>query len=153
MRGMGLATLLRDNWFTLLQSLGIMGGLFFTGFSLRIDAKVRRVGNLFEVTKQHREIWIMIYSRPELKRVIESKPNLDMKPITDEERLFVTFLMLHLATNFRAAQAGMFMLPEEIHSDISNFLSRPIPKAIWEKLKPLQDKEFVEFVERNRRKG
>ena len=85
MRGMGLVTLLQDNWFTLLQSLGIMGGLFFTGFSLRIDAKVRRVGNLFEVTKQHREIWIMIYSRPELKRVIESKPNLDMKPITDEE--------------------------------------------------------------------
>ena len=146
-------TLLQDNWFTLLQSLGIIGGLFFTGFSLRIDAKVRRVGNLFEVTKQHREIWIMIYSRPELKRVIESKPNLDMRPITDEERLFVTFLMLHLATNFRAAQAGMFMLPEERHSDISNFLSRPIPKAIWEKLKPLQDREFVEFVERNRRKG
>jgi hypothetical protein len=150
---MGFLTLLQDNWFTLLQSLGILGGLLFTGFSLRIDTKVRRIGNLFEVTKQHREIWMALYSRPELKRVIESDPNLDTAPVTDEERLFVTFLMLHLATNFRAAQAGMFMLPEEIRMDIANFLSRPIPKAIWERIKSFQDRDFVEFVERHRVAG
>lgn len=150
---MAFLTLLQDNWFTLLQSLGIIGGLFFTGFSLRIDAKVRRIGNLFEVTKQHREIWMALYSHPDLKRVIDSNPNLDGRPITDDERLFVTFLMLHLAANFRAAQAGMFMLPEEIRVDITNFLSRPIPKAIWEKIKSLQDRDFVEFVERHRDAG
>jgi hypothetical protein len=43
---------LRDHWFVLLQSAGIIGGLLFTGISLRIDARVRRVGNLLAITAQ-----------------------------------------------------------------------------------------------------
>src|SRR5687767_4332729 len=110
---MGFLNWLRDNWFTLLQSLGIIGGLFFTAISLRVDTKVRRVGNLFAVTKQHREIWTALYSRPDLKRVVDTSANLATKPITDEEELFVNLLILHLASNYHAAKAGMFMLPGE----------------------------------------
>src|ERR1043166_212421 len=107
---MGFLNWFRDNAFTFLQSLGIIGGLFFTGISLRIDAKVRRVSNLFEVTKQHREIWTGLYSRPDLKRVVDASANLTAQPITDEEELFVNLLILHLASNYRAAKAGMFVL-------------------------------------------
>jgi hypothetical protein len=39
-----------QNWFTFLQSLGIIGGLLFTRFSLRTDARVRRIGNLITIT-------------------------------------------------------------------------------------------------------
>lgn len=31
--------------------------------------------------------------------------------------------------------------------DVAWFFSLPIPKAVWEKLKPLQDEEFVAYVE------
>jgi hypothetical protein len=142
---MELLNWLRDNWMDLLQSVGIIGGLFFTGISLHIDAKVRRIGNLFEVTKQHREIWTSLYSRPDLKRVLDSAA--DTKSISDEEELFVNFLILHLASSFRAAKAGMFMLPAELRSDISAFFSLPIPRAVWERMKRYQNREFVSFVE------
>ena len=144
---MGFLNWLRDNWFTLLQSLGIIGGLLFTGVSLRVDAKVRRVGNLFAVTKQHREIWTALYSRPDLKRVTDASANLTAQPITDEEELFVNLLILHLATSYRAAKAGMFLLPGELQTDIAEFFTLPIPKAVWERTKRFQGREFVSFVE------
>ena len=144
---MGFLNWLRDNWFTLFQSLGIIGGLFFTGVALLIDAKVRRVGNLFAVTKQHREIWTALYSRPDLKRVVDEAANLTTQPITDEEELFVNLLILHLASNDHAAKAGMFMLPGELQADITAFFSRPIPRAVWERTKKFQDHDFVSFVE------
>jgi hypothetical protein len=137
----------RDNWFALLQSLGIVGGLFFTGISLRTDANVRRIGNLFTVTKHHREIWTTLYTRPELKRVIDASADLKAQPISDEEELFVNLLILHLASNYRAAKAGMFLLRGEIRADIISFFSLPIPRAVWKKIKAFQDKEFASFVE------
>jgi hypothetical protein len=143
-------TWFQDNWFTLLQSVGIIGALFFTGISLRIDAKVRRVTNRFEATKQHREIWTLLYSRDDLKRVMDEKADLQARPVTAEEKLFVNFLILHLESNYRAAKAGMFALPAELKTDISAFFSRPIPRAVWQAVKPLKETDFVQFVEQNK---
>lgn len=144
---MGFGGWIGENWFTLLQSAGIIGGLLFTGISLRIDTKVRRVGNLFEVTKHHREIWTGLYSRPELKRILKSDVDVDRGPITSEEELFVNLLVLHLASAYRAAVGGMFILPTELDADIGRFFSLPIPRAIWEKTRRFQDQDFVGFVE------
>lgn len=144
---MDFLSLLQDNWFTLLQSIGIIAGLFFTGWSLRIDAKVRRVANGFELTKQHREIWTHLYSRPELKRVVDPCADLRAQPVTDEEEMFVNFLFLHLASAFRAMKNGMFVLPEELHTDVSAFLSLPIPRAVWDSTKSFRNRDFVTFVE------
>lgn len=137
----------QDNWFTLLQSAGIVGSLLFTAISLRIDSQVRRVANLFEATKQHREIWTTLYSRPDLKRVVDASADLKTYPISKEEELFVNLLILHIATNYRAAQAGMFMLPAEIKADIATFFALPIPRAVWETAKKFQERPFVVFVE------
>ena len=144
---MGFLNWLSDNWFTFLQSLGIIGGLFFTGIALRIDANVRRVGNFFEVTKQHREIWSQLYSCPGLTRVLDSSADVIGQPITNEEKLFVELLILHLASAYRSLRAGMIVSPDELHADVSSFFSLPIPKAIWQESKRFQDREFVKFVE------
>ena len=45
-----------DNWFALLQSIGIVGGLIYTGRVVHTDAKVRRLENRFALTKQHRKM-------------------------------------------------------------------------------------------------
>jgi hypothetical protein len=58
---------------------------FLAAFALVIDAEVRRIGNLFTVTKQHREIWTTIYTRLELKRVVDAFADLTARPISDEE--------------------------------------------------------------------
>ena len=150
---MGFLNWVRANWFDLLQSVGIIGSLLFTAISLRIDAKVRRVGNLFEVTKQHREIWTALYSRPDLKRVVDASADPSGHSVTDEEELFVNLLILHLASNYQAAKAGMFMLPAELTADIAAFFSLPIPHAVWDKMKSFQDREFVAFVEGYRKEA
>ena len=140
----------RDNWFVALQSLGIIAGLFFTGFALLIDARVRKVANLFEVTKQHREIWTLLYSREDLKRVMNPKANIGDSPVTEDEKLFVNLLILHLASSHRAAKAGMFSLPTELDADIKAFFSWPIPRAVWEMMRPLQEPDFAAFVDQHR---
>jgi len=151
MRDMGFLIWLHANWFTLLQSLGIVGGLVFTGTSLRIDTTVRRVANGFELTKQHREIWMQLYSRPDLKRVLDPATDLHATVISDEEEMFVNFLILHLANAYRAMKAGVFLLPDELHQDVTAFFSLPIPKAVWERTRRFRNKDFSEFVEGQRK--
>ncbi len=53
---MGILRWLAENWFTLLNVIGIVGGLFFTGHSLRSETKTRRVANLLSLTQAHRDI-------------------------------------------------------------------------------------------------
>lgn len=137
---------LRDNWSPLLQILG----LFFTGLALLLQTIERRIANLFEATKQHREIWSAIHERDDLRRIDAAAADLQIQPVTSEEELHVSFIILHFATNFRAAKFGMFFLPTQIRLDIDDFFSRPIPRAVWEKLRRFQEPDFVRFVEQHR---
>lgn len=138
------------NWFLFLQSVGIIGGLLFTAISLRIDAKVRRVGNLILITQQHRDMWTTLYTLPELARVMNANADLKSAPVTIEEELFISLLILHLNSAFQAMKHGMFMKPEGLRKDIQSFFSLPIPKAVWDKTRVLQDDAFVRFVEGHR---
>lgn len=145
---MEFLTWLQDNGFSL-QNIVSLGGLFFAGFALLIDAKARRVGNLLELTKQHRELWIWIHSRPDLKRVFDHQVDLESQPLTDDERRSVNFIILHFAANYRAAKEGVFRLPRKIGIDIQGFFSRPVPRAVWEKMKQFHEEDYVRFIEEN----
>src|SRR3954449_8668377 len=90
------------HWLDLFQSIGIIGGLFFTGFSLQIDAKVRRVQNLLKITEQHRELWSRLYDNEELQRVVSEDPDLKTRQITFDEELFVLSVILHLNSVYNA---------------------------------------------------
>jgi hypothetical protein len=61
--------------------------------------------------------------------------------------LFVKALILQLSTVYRAMKEGMFVPLEGLKEDIKGFFSLPIPKSVWDKISPLQDKDFVSFVE------
>ena len=135
-----------QNNLPLLESAGIIGGLFFTAWSLWIDAKVRRVQNLITITAHHREIWSEIYKNPELKRIIDSKADLENRPITIPERLFTRSLFLHLSAAYQASRTGMFSEPNGLQHDIKKFLRLPIPKQIWNQTEESHNQEFQEFV-------
>jgi len=139
-----------DHWFTLLQSVGIVGGLFFTGVSLRKDAEVRRVQTLISVTHEHRDLWSQLYKEPELWRVLDPKADLRKQPPTVKERKFVSLVILHLQSVHEAMRQGMFVRVPGLRNDIRHFFSLPIVKATWELSKALQDPEFVRFVEDHR---
>ncbi len=150
---MGFLNWASDNWFILLQSLGIIGGLLFTAASLRLDEKTRRVGNLMAITKNHREIWTALYDRPELSRVLDADADLEQRAITREEEWFLRFLILHLNTVHHALKSGVLLKLDGLHKDIRWFFSLPLPQAVWEKTKWLQDSDFVGFVEACRSDG
>jgi hypothetical protein len=85
-----------------------------------------------------------------LARVLEKRVDLEVQPASLQEWLFVKLLILHLDTVYHAMKAEMFVSLEGLQKDIKEFFSAPIPWTIWEKLKPFQDEDFVEFVERCR---
>lgn len=144
---MGFASWASDNWFLLLQSLGIIGGLLFTASSLRSETKTRRVANLLTITQNHRELWSFLYHRPELKRVLDSRANPDQGSITIEEEIFVNLVILHLNSVFYARRSGLVFKLEGLRRDTVWFFSLPVPSAVWERTKLLQNDEFVAFVE------
>jgi hypothetical protein len=147
MPGMGALHWVSAHWFDLVQSLGIIASLTFTGVTFRTDARSRRVTNLIELTKQHREIWTELNRRPELSRVLDTSADLERKPVMPEEERFVRTLILHLNSTYQAMKNGVYMKPDGLGTDIRRFFSRPVAEAVWEKMKGLQDKDFVQFVE------
>jgi hypothetical protein len=73
--------------------------------------------------------------------------DLNEHPVSEEEWVFVKTLLLHLDTVHRAIKAGMFIKISGLETDIRFFVSLPIPKAVWERIKPFQDDDFVTFVD------
>src|SRR5947207_13668898 len=95
------------NWFDLLQSLGIVGGLLFTAWSVRSETTTRRVNNLLAITKGHRDVWTEFYRRPELKRVLSDRADVGQDEITREEEIFINLVVLHLSCVFYARKTGL----------------------------------------------
>lgn len=134
----------------LAQTYGPSAGLFMIGVALLLEARARRVGNLIQLTKEHRELWERMAVQPELARIIDPRADPSATPITTEEEMFVAFIILHLSSAYYAMRSGFFQKPHGLRKDIELFFSLPIPRAVWEKMKVLQDPPFVSFVERAR---
>lgn len=144
---MGTSSVGPQDWFVLLQSIGIIAGLLFTAFSRREETNSRRVSNLLTITEHHRELWSQIYGRPELKRVLDEHVDLQIVEVTAEEEIFANFLIFHLHGVFYARKAGLVLKLEGLRQDVRRFFALPIPRAVWKKTKGLQNDEFVQFVE------
>jgi hypothetical protein len=135
------------NWFVLLQSAGIIGGLFFTGLALHREANAKRVANLITFTAHHRQLWQEFHRRPELRRVLDPKANIEDTPVTPEEERFVILLILHLHAAWHAVRNDLAVDVEGLRADIAAFFALPVPQAVWARHKPIHDQAFVRFVE------
>jgi hypothetical protein len=135
------------NWFTVLSAIGIVGSLLFTAISLRSETKTRRVANLLTITANHREIWKQFFDHPELGRVLDPAADLRKQPVTHTEEVFVNLVVLHISSVYYAMNDELLIKLEGLRRDIAQFFSSPIPAAIWEKTKPLQNDQLVAFIE------
>ena len=138
---------LGENWPHLLEATGIVSGLWFSVTNLSRDANATRVSNLLTLTRDHRELWLELYRRPELARVLDAKADLRHAPVTPDEALFVKLLIQHLHATFQAMREGVFIEVEGMRADVRAFIALPIPHALWPDLRPLQNRDFVAFVE------
>jgi len=136
-----------NNAFELISALGIIGGLLFTAASFVSEAKTRRIANLLALTQNHRELWKVFYRDCDTTRLMEPSVDLQTAPITRAEQIYVTAVIHHLSSVYRAMKDDLTMKPEGIEEDVRRFFSLPIPKTVWDKIKRLQDRDFVGFVE------
>jgi len=139
---------IRDNWFFLVQTCGIVSALGFVGLGFFFDFRARQVGNLIKLTDRHRDLWERMYSDPKLTRILESAADPGHFEVTSEEKIFVVFLILHLANTYYTVRSGFLKQPQGLAADIRRFFTLPIPMAVWESVRDLQDRAFVKFVER-----
>lgn len=134
------------HWLDLLQSVGILAGLLFTGYNIRADSRERKIQSVFALTEAHRDIWSKVYEHPNLARVLHPHAESATLNVSNEEELFVHMLILHLSASYLARKLGMYLQEEGLRLDIKQFFSLPVPNAVWEKSKLYQDRDFVEFV-------
>lgn len=92
------------DWLQLIESAGIVVALFYTGHALRVDARVRRVDYLMKNTEHHRSIWNQVHDNPKITRVLNPKPRLNASPVTRQEKVFVTLIILHLTATLIAVR-------------------------------------------------
>lgn len=136
-----------QNGFNLLSAIGIIAGLCFTAFSLRSETKTRRIANLLTITANHREVWNKFLLNPELKRVLNPAADLAKHPITDAEEIFTNMVILHINSVYYTMSDQLVVKYEGLRRDIAQWLSLPIPRQVWEKIKIVQNDDFVAFVE------
>lgn len=147
MAGMGIAEWLAQNWFNALSSIGIMGSFWVGILALRSAARAAQVSNLLAVTASYREIWKDYHARPGLARVLDAAADVPSRPVTPEEDLFVRQVIFQLATFFYASRGGLLIDQAGARRDVRDFFSLPVPRAVWEKSKPLQNRDFAAFVD------
>jgi hypothetical protein len=135
------------NWFKLFSSAGIIGGLWFTAFSLHSETKTRRIANLLTLTANYREVWKEFFRSPELARVIEPSADVAKQPVTPAEEFFVNIVISHTSSVYEALKDELLTKQEGLRRDVRSFFSLPVPKAVWTKTKLLQNHDFAAFIE------
>jgi hypothetical protein len=136
-----------QNWFDLFSGAGIIGGLWFTAVSLHSETKTRRIANLLILTQNHQRLWQDFYQRPQLARVLDSSADIAAKPVTLAEQAFVNMAIQHLSAAYYSMQSDLTIKPEGVRRDVAEFFSLPVPNAVWQRTKPLQNQDFAAFVE------
>jgi hypothetical protein len=138
---------LTEHWLDLLQTISLLVGLFATAHSIREGTRSLKVQNSLALTGAHRELWKMVYDHPKLTRVLEPKVDLTQEPPTLEEEIFVQMLILHLRSAIQARKMGLEFGEENIRTDIRQFFTLPIPRAIWDKAKQIQGPTMQDYVD------
>lgn len=144
---MGIWGWVANHVFEILGAVGVVGSLLFTAVSFRSEAKTRRIANMINFTANHREVWKVFLNNKELTRVLDPVANLSKQPVTHAEKTFVTFVIAHISSVHYAMTDQLVVKWDGLRRDIAQFLSLPIPREVWEKIKLTQNDDFVVFVE------
>lgn len=136
-----------ENWFLLLQSVGIVGGLLFTAFSIIRETRARRTSDLLALAEQHRELWRELREHPELSRVRDANSDPAASPVTTAESEFLNLAIVHFNTGWLLAREGALVTLDSLRRDVRSFFSLPIPRAVWETTKGQRERRFAQFVD------
>lgn len=112
----------------------------------RAASRAAQVRNLLDITQSHRDIWRRYQEQPGLERVMEA--DVDASTMTDDEFFFLRELILHVSASFEANRVGVLSPLEGMNLDVRSLFGRPLPRAAWERLRPVQNAAFRDFVDK-----
>lgn len=138
---------LEQNWFTLVQSSGIIGSILLTGVMLRRDRRTRRVSDLLTLAAHHRDLWGDMHRRPELSRIAAAEVDLVGSPITIQEEEYLRLVLMHFYTGWMMAREGSLVTLETMAADAGSFFSLPLPANVWSRTRAQRDSRFARFVD------
>ena len=138
----------QDQWFNLVQSAGILGGLWLTRAAFKREVQSRRMGDYLTLAGHHRELWNDVHRRPELARIFMAEVDLVGEPISVAEEEFLNLVIVHFGTGWIMSRQDSLMDPSLLEADVRAFFSLPIPRAVWERTIHLRDPNFVRFVQK-----
>ena len=130
----------------IIQSIAICCTLIVTLFFSIRSAKLSKIENSLRINESHRDLWLAGLSSGKIERIYKDDVDLQNEPITDYEHRFVALLLLHASNSFRAMNSGACVKIEGLNKDLKHFLSKPIPRAVWNKVNIYHDKHFAEHV-------
>ena len=78
--------------------------------------------------------------------------DLSKHPVTLDEEIFINLVIQHLSSVYHALRYELAIEPEGLRRDVRGFFSLPLPQAVWEQVKVLQNAAFVQFVEDMRKR-
>lgn len=143
----GSSSWVAENWFNLVQTIGVIGSLLMTAAAACREARAKEIENLLIIAEHHRELWTVARQRVELKRIFQEDFCALKSPVTVAEQEFLNLVLAHLLTSWRIAKAGGIITLKELADDAKDFFTLPLPRAVWEKTKTNRNPEFVRFVE------
>ena len=124
-----------------------MGGLLFTAVAIRKDTKSRRIGNLLNLSEQHRELWREAKRDESLRRIFDSKADASVDPLTFEEEQFLNLAVVHFATGWALAKEGSLVSMEALRRDVKGFFNLPLPYQFWRQSRNSREPGFAGFVD------
>lgn len=136
-----------DNWFSLVQSGGIVAGMGFTAWSLRRDSRERRTATRLGLAQHHRELWAEVHRRPDLGRLLNDDVDLVAHPITAAEDEFLNVVIYHFQTCWELGRSDGLLSLQTLELDARDFFGHPIPNAVWRSSKNRRDPGFVGFID------
>lgn len=138
---------LEANWFSVVQSTGIVGSILLTALMLRRDRRGRKISDLLTLSQHHRDLWSEMHRRPELARIVRPEVDLVGHPITTAEEEFLMLAIMHFDTGWRLAREGSLLTLANMAIDAGSFFTLPLPAHVWAHIRHQRDPKFVKFVE------
>lgn len=130
----------------IIQTAGIIVSLILSIVAAVISNNSNQIHNTLVINESHRQLWQEGLGSGEISRVLLESVDLKTEPITDYEFRFVSLVLLHSSISFKANTSKSCVTIEEMDKDIKNFLAKPIPRAVWDKVNIYHNKKFVEYV-------
>lgn len=134
-------------WLPWVQTIGIISSFLFTGYQIRKAAKANQVANLLKLVEMHRSLWKLTIDEPELIRPFDRSLRGKDLSLTDSERRFVGFLMLHMSGAHALSRSGQVASSGDFERDVADLFASPAIRKFWEENKRLYETSFVRFVD------